>query len=361
MHREEIAAALLDELRRNLAIDVEYLSDDGFDLVRRLSAQHLKEPWSLPERELPPMAGVAFPGPGQRGQRRSNVYLSGRGQFGRFLIREYASRQDHPEDRRCPGDHHRPVQHAERGRAADGGGASRRARRPGLPAARGGDPLAGRERAVRCRRPGAADPGQRGRPAGQPVLPRAVPGRRRDPGRAARQGAHRPGPARRTAGTRARVQRGGPAGPVLLADHGTRGGHQRAERRRAAQRAADAGQLRSAGRPRGTIRAARAGGDVLRDRQRPRPVLLPAADRYGRRIGRPAPPGPGQRGPGPIARPGGLARRNRPGPARIAHRRAGCRRRQPQPGAPAQGPRAAHQTRLRHSVPLPGSRPCSPE
>ena len=93
VHREEIAGALLDELRRNLAIDVEYLSEDGFDQVRRLSAQHLKEPWSLPERELPPMAGVAFPGPGKRGQRRSNVYLSGRGQFGRFLIREYASRR----------------------------------------------------------------------------------------------------------------------------------------------------------------------------------------------------------------------------------------------------------------------------
>ena len=92
-HREEIAAALLDELRRNLAIDVEYLSDDGFDLVRRLSAQHLREPWSLPERELPPAAGVAFPGPGKPGQRRSNVYMSGRGQFGRFLIREYASRK----------------------------------------------------------------------------------------------------------------------------------------------------------------------------------------------------------------------------------------------------------------------------
>jgi Helicase conserved C-terminal domain len=92
-HREEIAAALLDELRRNLAIDVEYLSDDGFDQVKRLSAQHLKEPWSLPERELPPVAGVAFPGPGKPGQRRSNVYLSGRGQFGRFLIREYANRK----------------------------------------------------------------------------------------------------------------------------------------------------------------------------------------------------------------------------------------------------------------------------
>jgi hypothetical protein len=75
-----------------LAIDVECLSDEGFDRVRRLSAQHLREPWSLPERELPPSAGVAFPGPGRAGLRRSNVYLSGRGQFGRFLIREYTGR-----------------------------------------------------------------------------------------------------------------------------------------------------------------------------------------------------------------------------------------------------------------------------
>jgi ATP-dependent helicase YprA (DUF1998 family) len=92
-HREEIATALLDEMRRNLAIDVEYLSEDGFDQVRRLSMQHLREPWSLPERELPPAAGVAFPGPGRPGQRRSNVYLSGRSQFGRFLIREFARRR----------------------------------------------------------------------------------------------------------------------------------------------------------------------------------------------------------------------------------------------------------------------------
>src|SRR5260370_3769804 len=92
-HRQEIATALLDELRRNLAIDLEYLSDEGFDQVRRLSAQHLKEPWSLPERELPPIAGGAFAAPGKPGQRRSNMYLSGRGQFGRFVIRECANRK----------------------------------------------------------------------------------------------------------------------------------------------------------------------------------------------------------------------------------------------------------------------------
>jgi len=89
VHRQEIAAALLDELRRNLAIDVEYLSRDGFDLVKRLSAQHLKEPWSLPEREQPPPAAIAFPGPGGRGGPRSNIHMSGRGAFGRYLVREY--------------------------------------------------------------------------------------------------------------------------------------------------------------------------------------------------------------------------------------------------------------------------------
>ena len=91
-HREEIAAALLDELRRNLAIDVEYLTDDGFDLILSLSRQHLKEPWSLPERERPPAAGIAFPGPGKPGRARSNRYISGQGQFGRYLIKEYRAR-----------------------------------------------------------------------------------------------------------------------------------------------------------------------------------------------------------------------------------------------------------------------------
>jgi superfamily II DNA/RNA helicase len=93
--RKEIAAALLDELRRNLAIDVDCLTEDGFDQVARLSRQHLREPWSLPERERPPIAGVAFPGPGKRGQARSNIHISGRGQFGRFIIKEFSARKVH--------------------------------------------------------------------------------------------------------------------------------------------------------------------------------------------------------------------------------------------------------------------------
>ena len=201
-HREEIAAALLDELRRNLAIDVEYLSDDGFDQVRRLSAQHLREPWSLPERELPPAAGVAFPGPGKPGQRRSNVYLSGRGQFGRFLIREYASRritlktadaQEIITDLFSTLSETGLLTVAVPPDANDVPGYRLRA---AVVHWQAGNGLSGRGR------PGAADPGQRGRTAGQPVLPRAVPGHGRDPGRAASQGAHCPGSARRAAGTR---------------------------------------------------------------------------------------------------------------------------------------------------------------
>src|SRR6266702_7910696 len=91
-HRAEVAAALLDELRRNLAIDVPYLTTEGFDPVKRISQQHLKEPWSLPEREQPPLAGAAFPGPGRPGRPRSDLYLSGRGSFGRFLRRDYDQR-----------------------------------------------------------------------------------------------------------------------------------------------------------------------------------------------------------------------------------------------------------------------------
>jgi hypothetical protein len=89
-HRYEVAATLLDELRRNLAIDVHSLSEDGFDVIRRQSGQHLAEPWKLAERERPPVAGVAFPGPSKRGAaQRRDLYVSGRAAYGRYLSREY--------------------------------------------------------------------------------------------------------------------------------------------------------------------------------------------------------------------------------------------------------------------------------
>lgn len=88
-HRHEIAATLLDELRRNLAIDVRCLTEEGFDEIRRLSQQHLTEPWKLGDRERATVAGIAFPAPGGKWRPRNYLHLSGRGAFGKYLIRQY--------------------------------------------------------------------------------------------------------------------------------------------------------------------------------------------------------------------------------------------------------------------------------
>ncbi|TDB72156.1 DEAD/DEAH box helicase, partial [Micromonospora sp. KC721] len=88
-HRYEIAATLLDELRRNLAIDVRCLTEEGFDEIRRLSVQHLAEPWALGVRERATVAGIAFPKPSGKGRPRAYLHLSGRGALGKYLKRQY--------------------------------------------------------------------------------------------------------------------------------------------------------------------------------------------------------------------------------------------------------------------------------
>ena len=89
----------------------------------------------------------------------ATCYMSGRGQFGRFLIREYANRADHPEDaptrRRSS-----PTCSARCSEAGllTGRRASGENDVPGLPAARGGDPLAGRATACPAPRTGSGGP-----------------------------------------------------------------------------------------------------------------------------------------------------------------------------------------------------------
>jgi hypothetical protein len=89
--RYEVAATLLDELRRNLAIDVRCLTEEGFDEIRRLSLQHLAEPWKLGDRERATVAAIAFPKPSSKGRPRNHLHLSGRGAFGKYLIRQYGT------------------------------------------------------------------------------------------------------------------------------------------------------------------------------------------------------------------------------------------------------------------------------
>lgn len=86
-HRLELMRILLDELRRVLAIDVDCFGDIGFEQLQKLSNQHLREPWALPEREQKPVTGIAFPRTGGKGGRREHLYLSGYGAYGRFLLR----------------------------------------------------------------------------------------------------------------------------------------------------------------------------------------------------------------------------------------------------------------------------------
>jgi len=88
--REELGRTLLDWLRRELAIKVDYLSATYQDLVRQRSAQWLKEPWALDEDERLFSATVAFARSRGNDDYRGHVYLSGRSGFGMYLARRAA-------------------------------------------------------------------------------------------------------------------------------------------------------------------------------------------------------------------------------------------------------------------------------
>ncbi|SEF56248.1 ATP-dependent helicase YprA, contains C-terminal metal-binding DUF1998 domain [Saccharopolyspora kobensis] len=83
--RAEIMKALLDEMRRELAIDVQYFRDD-FDTLRRASEERLVDPWVLSTRDRP-KPSTAFPHGAKPGMDRSHLFLSGRGKFGKYLKR----------------------------------------------------------------------------------------------------------------------------------------------------------------------------------------------------------------------------------------------------------------------------------
>jgi ATP-dependent helicase YprA (DUF1998 family)/very-short-patch-repair endonuclease len=86
--RERIARTLLDHLRRELAIKVEYLDAEFQDRLRQRASQRLIAPWGIDEDEANEQmerASVAFPRPTRRGDAENDVFLSPRGGFGIFL------------------------------------------------------------------------------------------------------------------------------------------------------------------------------------------------------------------------------------------------------------------------------------
>ena len=88
--REELARILLDELRRVRAIEVDCLTEDGFDRLKRLARSHLVDPWTLGEDERLVRVGRAVPRSGHAGAGREVLNVSGRGAFGRYLRRSAA-------------------------------------------------------------------------------------------------------------------------------------------------------------------------------------------------------------------------------------------------------------------------------
>jgi ATP-dependent helicase YprA (DUF1998 family)/very-short-patch-repair endonuclease len=88
--RAEVAKTLLDYLRRELAIKVDYLDPVRQESLRQLSSQRLRDPWAMDEGEQLLRGYIAFPRPRQRGdgeESREHLYVSGRGGFGLYLRR----------------------------------------------------------------------------------------------------------------------------------------------------------------------------------------------------------------------------------------------------------------------------------
>jgi hypothetical protein len=93
--RHEISRILLDELRRVRAIDVDCLTQEGFDKLKGLSRQQLCEPWSMSEDDRLVDVGLAAPRPARPGGPRSMLALTGRGSFGRYVKKALTQKGGH--------------------------------------------------------------------------------------------------------------------------------------------------------------------------------------------------------------------------------------------------------------------------
>src|SRR6266704_368312 len=85
--RMKVGTVLLDYMRRELAIKVDYLDQLYQEPLQQQSSQRLVAPWALDENESKEYATVLFPRPRGQADYRGNVFLSARGGFGQYLRR----------------------------------------------------------------------------------------------------------------------------------------------------------------------------------------------------------------------------------------------------------------------------------
>ncbi|HVU70677.1 MAG TPA: helicase-related protein, partial [Ktedonobacteraceae bacterium] len=91
--RLEVCKTLLDYMRRELAIKVDYLDPARSEELKQQSSQHLVAPWALDEDEDLLYATRLFPRKREQGDDRSERYLSGLSSYGRY-VRRVLRRQD---------------------------------------------------------------------------------------------------------------------------------------------------------------------------------------------------------------------------------------------------------------------------
>ena len=85
--RCKIAKVLLDFMRRELAIKVDYLDQRFQESLQQQSSQLLISPWAIDENEKMEFAAILFPRSRSPQDYQGNVFLSARGGFGQYLRR----------------------------------------------------------------------------------------------------------------------------------------------------------------------------------------------------------------------------------------------------------------------------------
>ncbi len=86
--RATICKVLLDFMRRELAIKVDYLDTYFQDRIKQQSNQYLVAPWAIDEDERMTSSATLYPRSRNRpGDSQWNVYMSGRGGYGMYLRR----------------------------------------------------------------------------------------------------------------------------------------------------------------------------------------------------------------------------------------------------------------------------------
>jgi len=86
--RQQVCKVLLDFMRRELAIKVDYLNPNYQENMKQLSSQKLNPPWAIDESEKMDHSAVLFPRSRDNEDYGGNTYLSSRGGYGQFLRRK---------------------------------------------------------------------------------------------------------------------------------------------------------------------------------------------------------------------------------------------------------------------------------